>query len=903
MKIDQVVSNPQVFNYYYMTPNYNLKLTNHDPNAVIEVPSKFQGPEKQMVQNLLSSSQGVIKLCENEQVISMSSKRRVKRQKKGKSNRNFKLGVAKKSLKTSEKEQKQLSKNLRIMTGLIKNEDPRKSNPMTPSFFKKKTFCEVDSSNLLSRDPSQLNNSENHQKITFGILPFSHEKGLTDFESSMSIPLNNSNIPKGGRELGMQESPLFNKKFYEPKNVLYSSMAFSMSSSLETSTKFSKLIKNLPKKKSKHAKKGPSIEVNRSTNTLQTNKEKIKILKSKRKMQIRMLKEKTDFKELKKKYSLAKKQSYKGRGTTAKGSLASEKARQGNKTRVLNPISMHTSGRAPNNNDEFERRILMQMRKTTDLGGASLSNQDLIDRQLLSVQNSKVHPFVYETPFPKPSKKKSKKERHTFKSPKMNIFKQRMSSNVELGRRVLFNEGLNQSLDYRAQDKAGKDYDGIHRSRARKKYSWRDTPASTLRKNTSLDLVLKKKSIKFMDMEKDMLNNLNRKMKNIYRLSSPSLKHVEDSVINTDSVTFATRKAPKKKNSRKNQSKKPKRQVKGKLIKQTVGSVDFDDNSSQHKSTVFESSLKIFRGKLNLENLKEMKKFKNPRFFEKPLQKKKKKTKNTSLFKRRPKKPRVGLGLNLKATPMKAPLSKNKVYCSSQAQNSVPGEAARKMREKFNKSSLCQPKRVFKKGKKISLKTQLGHNGLFKKAINKKNLKGFSFRVSKERSKQNFLQNSVKSTNVYSGPNSYSNSKKNLIILGNVSKSIKTIGHSRQTQNKETNPENYFSVTSDERTGQFNLIPSVVSLGADNSIYSHQPKDNEEFNLYCVDDGNPANSASQMDIIYNKPKRKPIQTTSSHKGVSAKGLFGAKSRSIRGFKGNFKQSRFKNHSFQNNPHN
>ena len=149
--------------------------------------------------------------------------------------------------------------------------------------------------------------------------------------------------------------------------------------------------------------------------------------------------------------------------------------------------------------------------------------------------------------------------------------------------------------------------------------------------------------------------------------------------------------------------------------------------------------------------------------------------------------------------------------------------------------------------------------------------------------------------------------------MSKATKSINTIGNLQidSAQDSTHNPENYFSVTSDEKANKFNLIPSVVSLGTENSIYSHQPKENEEFNLYCVDESHPANSSnSQMDIIYNKQKykkRKANQTTNSRQPPKEKRkLFSGKSlksRSIKGFKSSFKQKRLKKHSFQNNLNN
>jgi hypothetical protein len=649
VKIDQIVSNPQVFNYYYMTPNYNLKLSNQDPTAVIEIPSHVpnSGKNSHVVQNLLSSSQGVLKLCENEQSIKFPNKKKSKRIKTKKTLSNTKkmdlqilkqtMIDSKKSLnqsegKRSEKEGPHKTHTLKIKTTLPKdNEVVVQSNPMTPSFFKKKTFCEVDSKNLLSREPSQVNNSNHPQKITFGILPYSHDKGMTDFESSMSIPLSNSNLlmhapsDLNGRVHLNQESPHFSKKFFEPKNVLYSSMAFSMSSSLETSTKFSKLLKNEKRNK----KKKTNDAVNKSTNLMERHKKQIKLLKSKRKMQIKQLKEKTDFKEMKKKYTHAKtKQSRKfSKNDKIFNYLNTQNKRQGKDNlssvkRIKDPLvqaskegrEKESEDELASNNQEFSRRIITSMRKTTDGALCQVKSPVQPEKPQMSVHTSKIHPFVYDNLInleeANQNLEKLGSKVHPLKSPNLNIFKQRMSSNVELGRaRALLEEQEGRGvLNRRVPSEDCKEESGAKGEKRKqlmqkKKYSWRDTPTSTLRKNTSLDLVLKKKSLKFMDMEKNLLKNINKKMRNIYRLSSPSLKNIEDSIINTDSITFKTRNIPKmgfRKNYSKKPSKKTSKRVLGKKgdIKNNVGSVDFDDLKSNEKSSVFESSMKIFRGTL-----------------------------------------------------------------------------------------------------------------------------------------------------------------------------------------------------------------------------------------------------------------------------------------------------------------
>ena len=640
-----------MFNYYYMTPNYNLKLTNHEPVPDIEIPQKFPDEKGRIVQNLLSPSQNVIKLCENEQVFKIKIAKKQKKKKKTKNEIGSKI-KSKKTQPIPKQIKKKIKKKsfkedakLKIFTNIFSEKETcLETNPMTPSFFKKKKVYEVEANHLLSRETSYINNSNNQQKITFGLLPYSQDKTIRDLESSMSIPLNKSNVliqesPEHKYESNklVGDSPHVSKKFYENSNMLYSSMAFSISSSLDTSTKFSKLLAK--DKKKNEINFSQKDVVNKSMNMTKNNKDKVKLLKSKRKSQIQKLKERTGFKQLKKDYQKAKiktrKYSQKNNPLTYLKQVNSSKGiknqnysvRMSNKYVVNASIKNCHKNIQEDQNDEFERRIVASMRKTTDTAAVKQSDRDMIDRQLMSVQTSKIHSNMFENLFKEGQKKALKDEDK--KSPNLMIFKQRMSSNVDLGRKKKLleeregNQGLNQSIVQRDLAQFPREYgDFKEKSQGRgKKQSWKDTPSCSLRKNTSLDLVLKKKSMKFMDMQKEILKNINKNVKNIYRLSSPSLKNIEDSIMKTESITLGNRKMSKK--VRKNYSKKPN---KNKFLKQIhqnlkagkkkIGSLDFDEMENRNKSIpkTFETSMKLFRGRRLTRQFERDQKVREPRF-------------------------------------------------------------------------------------------------------------------------------------------------------------------------------------------------------------------------------------------------------------------------------------------------
>lgn len=206
-----------------------------------------------------------------------------------------------------------------------------------------------------------------------------------------------------------------------------------------------------------------------------------------------------------------------------------------------------------------------------------------------------------------------------------------------------------------------------------------------------------------------------------------------------------------------------------------------------------------------------------------------------------------------------------KYYCSSQAQNSIPGELGKKIRVKFNKSTFCKPGKVIKRKidtRKV-INTKDGGSGQ-----NQSEAQREGTRRKQERTKG--FDESEQNSELSSEPVSYLASKRNLF----QSKSNKGIGKLQIESAKDGEAENYFSVTSDDKSKKLTLLPSVMSLGTDNSLYSNQQKDNDEFNLYNVDKSHRTNnSGSQMDIIYNKRrqnKRKGVQTENERQPVKKK---------------------------------
>jgi hypothetical protein len=615
-----------------MSPNYNLKLANLDPNATLEIPQNFQtNPQgsENLVYNLINPSLNVLNLCESEQSIKLKSNNLKTKKVSNKLKNQFKSIKRNKNSNTprlKHKIQKDIPRKsdkkpgLNIMTNMYSDLGSYiDENQLTPSFFKKKKFTDIDKNNLLSKEPSYINNSQS-QKITFGVLPKPYEK-LDDIDSSVSIPIEKSSIlfkEKMENEFNytiIDESPLIRKKVISKKNMLYSSMAFPMSSSLDTSGNFSKILS-----KERTKLKEPEKEYHPKVISKVNKKNIIKQLKSKRKFQIQKLKEKTGSKLLKKQYKKVKKTSRN----------LSQKSKKLNmlfnafSVKDSNPLN-YSKNKESNNtllksehkreeedmgyaNDIFEQRIISSMRNTADPTGLSNKKNDFIHRQLMSVQTSKIHSNMFENLL-KENNKYSRDKHSNYMS-----FKQRMSSNVELDRKhfQLDDKGMGKNLNKSLlkHNEFPKEYGELKNKQMHpqlKKYSWRDESTSTLRKNTSLDLVLKKKSLKFMDMHKEILKNINKEVKNIYRLSSPSLKHFEDSVSKTDSITVPGRKFskknPVKKNSKKyNPDKQKKRfRKKDKVNYRVIGSLDFDDVKAKdvykNERTTFEKSMKIFKGK------------------------------------------------------------------------------------------------------------------------------------------------------------------------------------------------------------------------------------------------------------------------------------------------------------------
>ena len=266
-----------------------------------------------------------------------------------------------------------------------------------------------------------------------------------------------------------------------------------------------------------------------------------------------------------------------------------------------------------------------------------------------------------------------------------------------------------------------------------------------------------------------------------------------------------------------------------------------------------------------------------------------------------------------------------KHYCSSQAQNSIPDDYIKKIKVKFNKSTFCKPGLMAKKKREMTKTDVYAKRNPVKTSIQGQNYYNSetsngpfsSKKFVKERKSGKFFsknQQSIKSSNPFSGKTSYSNSKKNIFSTEKGTKSIKEMGNLKmESANDSTyQRENYFSITSDEKNKQFTVLPSALSLGTETSLYSQPPKENEEFNLYCVDESHPANtSGSQIDIIYNKKrqqKRKGVQTMDRCQpkfSCPSKMTMGTKpkTRSIRGILKKSKQKRLKKFSFQNKANN
>jgi hypothetical protein len=228
-----------------------------------------------------------------------------------------------------------------------------------------------------------------------------------------------------------------------------------------------------------------------------------------------------------------------------------------------------------------------------------------------------------------------------------------------------------------------------------------------------------------------------------------------------------------------------------------------------------------------------------------------------------------------------------KHYCSSQAQNTLPNDIVKGIRVKFNKSTFCDPaqqnmnseKGITQKEKSNQdKKSKMLKIGSLRSTKNKNKYQGSSKGIS-----TNFFSNYQ--GKMYSGKNSYTTSKKNIMSKKSIQMAKKMKDES--LKGNISVKDNYFSITSEEKSQNLNLIPSMISIKTDNSLFSHNNKDNDEFNLYCADESSPMdNSGSQTDIIYNKKpqiKRKIIKTEhglKSKKTNSSKMFFqGVKSNS------------------------
>lgn len=627
VKIGQIVSSPQVFNYYYMSPNYNLKLSNLNPNATVDLKnfqSESHGAET-IVHNMVCPSQNVIKLCENKTSLQLAGSRPPSSQLKQRKRRPLGTKTSSRKPKARARQAERLRGSGRTAKGLglevVTRGPPEATSrladkPLTPSFFKKKRLDAEVREHLLSREPSCLNNSHQPCKAQLGGGARAGGR-LMDIESSVSIPLNKSSVlfkeprVEDFTSCTFAESPLIEKQTRAAKEMLYSSLAFSVSSSLDTSTKFLKL---LPKEKAPAAKLkrfDRKKNLNKTSNMIKNKKDKIKRLKSQRKDQIRRLKQNKGIKGIKRYYNQVKQKSRKFSQNTHVGKPPA-KTGSGKGIHLFHfSVRASKDQRAPQPPPRVPKPVRVEprardgsaMRKTTGL--APQPSSDYIERQLVSVQTSKVHTRFLENLFQEPTSVRPE-QAYKDEPENVNIFKQRMSSNVDLNTKKYFLEekhGMPQAN--RMQPKRG----GQGPRKAPKKRGQvgareaRSQAKSGMRKNTSLDLVLKKKSIKFMGMRKEILKSIKKEVKNIYRLSSPSLKNFESSIGKYVSSGPTGKRLFKKTPSRKKSSQKafPKQptQALAEPRRRVTGSLDLKEVEATGSSVqkTFEDSLRTFKGR------------------------------------------------------------------------------------------------------------------------------------------------------------------------------------------------------------------------------------------------------------------------------------------------------------------
>lgn len=629
VKIGKIVSSPQVFNYYYMSPNYNLKLSNLNPNATVDLKNFESNSRKAetIVHNMVCPSQNVIKLSENKTSLKVPPPRLHSRKLKTRKKRHVGSKTSSRNPKAKAKKfnKPRISNKIPRMLGLDVAEKEFSQaipkigeKPLTPSFFKKKQLEPEMPEYLLSREISCLNNSHQPQKV-----PMDGEElcgQLADVESSVSIPLNKSSLmskeplKEDFVSCTLGESPLIRKQKVPPKEMLYSSLAFSISSSLDTSSKFLKLLPKEQPPQAKLKKFGIKKNLNKTSNMIKNKKDKIKRLKSQRKDQIRWLKKEKGIRGIKKYYNQVKQKSRKFTQQTqmmrplnkidsAKGISYYHFSVRASKEHPLDKDPNETQSRdARATRVDAESRNVSSMRKTTGTTNAKPTGPDFIDRQLMSVQTSKVHSRLFENLL-KDSKQPKPKQSFKEIPDNVNIFKQRMSSNVDLNSKKYFLEEKHVTRQINRLHK--KQNDPLTKEeripKERKNGGAKETKLK-MRKNTSLDLVLKKKSIKFMGMRKEILKSIKKEVKNIYRLSSPSLKNFENS-INKFTSSVATRNKPSKKNSgrEKSSQKTLHNRTRGQMVesqRRITGSLDLKEagvcGSSVQKK--FEDSLRTFKG-------------------------------------------------------------------------------------------------------------------------------------------------------------------------------------------------------------------------------------------------------------------------------------------------------------------
>lgn len=593
-----------------MSPNYNLKLANLDPDATVDLRhfhSQAHAPEK-IVLNHICPSQNVIKLFEARQsielpgsLLALSHKRRRQKGVRNTARRPQAKGLSRdKALR---------KKRLGVDTRCAPRTDLG-DKPLTPSFFKKKKLnASEPEAFILSKDTSHLSGSQQHSRVGLDLRRVACEE-LADVQSSVSIPLIKSSVlfkePRTEEFTSstLGESPLLRKHVVDKQKGLYSSLAFSISSSLDTSSKFLKLFPKdkAPAPESEPKASAPKKPGEQVASKIRAKKDQVKRLKSQRKDQIQWLRAKKGLRGIKKDYHKVKQKSRKYSGQ-AKRKLLMAKAGsvkgmpqftfsvRASKAEALRLSPKQASPREAQM--ELEQRMVSSMRKTTETHQAK---PDFIDRQLLSVQTSKVHTNFLENLFPEAPQEPAQPTPK--KAPALlNVFKQRMSSNVDLNSKALFLQQRRAQCPVQRREPSKPA--GAGRG---KKGPSRQDPKISLRKNTSLDLVLKKKSIKFEDMRREILKSIRKEVKNIYRLSSPSMKTL-GGVAQYGSTVQPSRKHSAQVSGRKKSSQKAVRKKawaqESRGERRVTGSLDLVE-AEAHASAqkVFENKFKDFKSEL-----------------------------------------------------------------------------------------------------------------------------------------------------------------------------------------------------------------------------------------------------------------------------------------------------------------